>query len=137
MKQKKTILIFSLIAAGFSLLMCIGALTFLGPCIHEDGTTGICREAGTLSAILGGCAAAFALLSTAVRNKGKLAVCLLILTAGCGAAAFFVPGGIKPLCMMDTMRCRAIMTPAVKLLSGLILVSTLPGMISGVREGTK
>lgn len=137
MKRKKSMLVSSLIAAGFSLLLCIGVLTFLGPCVHEDGTTGVCGEAGRLSAILGGCAAAFALLSAVLRHKGKLAVCLLILTAGCGAAAFFTPGGIQPLCMMDTMRCRAIMTPAVKILSGLILVSTLPGIISGLREGTK
>ncbi|MBR2823660.1 MAG: DUF4418 family protein, partial [Clostridia bacterium] len=81
--------------------------------------------------------AAAALLSAALRGRGRSAACLLLLAAGCGIAAFFAPGGIKPLCMMDTMRCRAVTAPAVKILSGCILVSALPGIFSGVREGRK
>lgn len=117
--MKRGGLILHLAAAGPALLICIGTMSFFGPCVHEDGGFGPCHDAGVWACVLGGVLAAAALagLLPAVRRSFGLSFGLDILACALAVVIFLVPGVLCRLCMMDTMRCVSVMKPAVRILS--------------------
>ena len=114
-----------------ALVIAIGSLTFLGPCVHEDGSTGACWWAGR--ALLGlGCLLAvlsvFALLSRRARfgvYLSGMAVCAL---------GFLTPGTLISLCRMSSMHCRAVMQPAMMILFAVAALAALAGILSAGKE---
>ena len=114
-----------------SLAASIGSVSFLGPCVHEDGSFGACHWAG--QALLGTGLAAFAISLAAVLFRkarlglylGMIPVCLL---------GILTPGTLIGLCRMDTMRCRAVMQPAMILLFAAIGLAALCGAVACMRE---
>ena len=118
-------------AAVFSLVAAIGSVSFLGPCVHEDGTIGACHWAG--QALLGTGLAAFAISLAAVLFRkarfglylGMVPVCLL---------GILTPGTLIGLCRMDTMRCRAVMQPATILLFAAAGLAAMWGAAACARE---
>ena len=105
-----------------ALAVAVGSQTFLSPCVHEDGSFGSCHWAGQALLGVGLLLAALALLSW-VRTDVYLAI-LPAALLGC-----LTPGTLIPLCKMSTMRCRAVMQPAMILLCGLIALLALAGFI--------
>ena len=59
----------------------VGSVTFLGPCVHEDGSAGPCAKAGTAVLIAGCVLAVLAVLILAFRGRG-------IRTVHCGSSRF-------------------------------------------------
>ena len=103
------------VTLGLALLIAVGSVSFLGPCVHEDGSFGACHWAG--QALLGiglllGAQSLLILLSKQPRTKMGVYLAMLP-TALLG---IFTPGTLISLCRMATMRCRAIMQPAMIIL---------------------
>ena len=123
------ILVLALVAAA-------GSQSFLGPCIHEDGSAGACTQASRAVLGVGILLAAQSLLALlAGRKNGSIAAGVylsMILTAVLGIV---LPGGLIPLCGMATMRCRALMRPAMTILFVLCgLLSALGLWLSCARK---
>ena len=109
-----------------ALVIAIGSVTFLGPCVHEDGSVGACWWAGR--ALLGlGCLlavlAVFAILSRRARfgtYLSGIAVCVL---------GILTPGTLISLCRMSSMHCRAVMQPAMIILFAVAGLAALAGVL--------
>ena len=114
-----------------SLVIGIGAMTFLSPCIHEDGSFGPCHWAGRALLGLGYVLCVLAVLSLAVKRArpgvffSEIPVCVL---------GILTPGKLIDLCHMSTMRCRMVMQPAMILLFSAALMCALIGVILTARE---
>ena len=123
-------------AAAALLLSCViavGSVSFLGPCVHEDGSFGACHWAG--QAMLGICLllAVLSLTSLLVKD-GRLRAGILFAAAAAAVLGIFIPGTLIRLCGMATMRCRAVMRPAMMLLCALTAGSCLLGGIAAYRK---
>ena len=103
-----------------SAALLIGVLTVFAPCgPKEDGSWMTCHWAGTAVAVAAAVLTACALMRVFVRGT-KLGIDFAMITVA--ALAALLPGQLIHLCMMADMRCRAVMTPAVRVLSVLIAV---------------
>lgn len=119
-----------------SLVIAIGSFTFLAPCVHDDGSVGACWWAGR--AILGlGCLLAVISLLTLFSGRARFGACLSG-TAVC-IAGILTPGTLISLCRMSSMRCHAVMQPAMIILFAIAgLVSLIGAWFSAKAEkGTK
>ena len=108
------------------LVITAGSRTFLSPCVHEDGSSGPCGQAGrTLFGL--GCAACIpAVLSLCVK-KARFGAYLSSLPV-C-AMGILTPGTLNDLCRMSTMRCRMVMQPAMVILFSAAFICSLAGAI--------
>ena len=114
-----------------ALVISIGSLTFLSPCIHEDGSVGACWWAGR--ALLGlGCLLGVLALLTLVSGRARfgtylssIAVCIL---------GILTPGTLISLCRMDSMRCRSVMQPAMVILFAAAGLAALLGALFCMKE---
>ena len=109
-----------------SLVIAVGSQTFLGPCVHEDGSFGVCHWAGRMLTAVGVLQAVLALLALALPGERRGLLLASALTAFVG---LLTPGTIISICAMDTMRCRMVMRPAMLVLCGLSLVAALAGWL--------
>ncbi len=114
-----------------SLVIAVGSVTFLGPCVHEDGTVGACHWAGRSILGLGLLLTVLSLLAVLLR-KFRSGLYLSILIA-CVLGAL-TPGTLISLCKMSSMRCRAVMQPAVIILFAAAGLAALWGFIACVQE---
>ena len=110
-----------------------GSVSFLGPCVHEDGSFGSCHWAGEAMLGIGLLLAALSLTALLVKD-GRLRAGILFAAAAAAVLGIFVPGTLINLCGMATMRCRAVMRPAMTLLCALTAVSCLAGGIAAYRK---
>ena len=116
----------ALILLAAAAVIIIGSQTFLSPCIHEDGTFGACHWAGQTVLGLGCVLAVQAIFAVCIRRAcsgiyiGALPVCIM---------GILTPGTIIDLCHMSTMRCRAVMQPAMIILFSAALIAALAGLI--------
>ena len=109
-----------------ALVISIGSLTFLSPCIHEDGSVGACWWAGR--ALLGlGCLLGVLALLTLVSGRARfgtylssIAVCIL---------GILTPGTLISLCRMSSMHCRAVMQPAMIILFSISALAAVIGVL--------
>ena len=110
-----------------------GSVSFLGPCVHEDGSFGACHWAGQAMLGIGLLLAALSLTALLVKD-GRLRAGMLFAAAAAAILGIFVPGTLIHLCGMATMRCRAVMRPAMTLLCALTALSCLTGGIAAYRK---
>lgn len=110
-----------------------GSVSFLGPCVHEDGSFGSCHWAGQAMLGIGLLLAALSLTALLVKD-GRLRAGILFAAAAAAVLGIFVPGTLINLCGMATMRCRAVMRPVMTLLCALTAVSCLAGGIVAYRK---
>ena len=109
----------------------LGSQTFLSPCVHEDGSFGACHWAGQSLLGLGCVLLIAAVISLCVRRArtgiyfGALPVCVL---------GILTPGTLIDLCRMSTMRCRAVMQPAMIILFSVALLCVTTGAILSARK---
>ena len=116
-----------------SAVIAVGSVSFLGPCVHEDGSFGPCHWAGQAMLGIGLLLAVLSLTALLVKD-GRLRAGLLFAAAAAAVLGIFVPGTLIGLCGMATMRCRAVMRPAMTLLCALTAVSCLAGGIAAYRK---
>ena len=114
-----------------ALIIAVGSVTFLGPCVNEDGSAGACTWASR--SILGlGLLMAFLSLSALLFRKARYGLYLsLVLT---GILGILTPGTLISLCRMSTMRCRAVMQPAAIILFAAAALAALAGLLILRRE---
>ena len=128
--MKKTILP-AITVLGLSLIAAIGSQTFLGGCIHEDGSLGAC--CGACRALLGEGAltAVLSLMALALKREraGLYAAMLPASLLG-----LLTPGTLIALCKVPTMRCRILTQPAMMILFGMMLFVSLVGWLLSRRE---
>ena len=109
-----------------ALIVAIGSQSFLGPCVHEDGSFGACHWAGRALLGEGVLLAALAVLALLVEGMRPGLFMASALTALLG---LLTPGSLIALCKMDTMRCRMIMKPAMTILMALALIASVAGLL--------
>ena len=127
--MKKKTWVLPLILVVLAAIAAVGVKTFLAPCIHDDGTFGACHWAGQ------------ALFGTAllVGAEGLAAICLkksdvqrglFISMAATSVLGICIPGGLISLCGMTTMRCRALMRPAMTILFVVMAIISVIGCLT-------
>ena len=123
----------ALIILLLSLIAALGSQTFLGACVHEDGSFGACHWA--CRAILGEGAllAVLALMALAVK-RARFGLYLAMIPAS--LLGLLTPGVLIGLCKMPTMRCRMLTQPAMTILFGAMLAAALIGALLS-RRGEK
>ena len=119
-----------------AMVIAVGSVSFLGPCVHEDGSFGACHWAGRSILGIGALLAAQSILALILKQQSRTGVYItMVLTALLG---MLTPGTLIGLCGMATMRCRAVMQPAMVILFVLAaLFSALGAITDGRRTRTK
>ncbi len=125
MKKNILALLLLIIAA----VIAIGSVTVFGPCVHADGSEAACTKTGRAVMIDGCVMAAIAVLILLVRKPG-IRFALFIAALAAAIAGILLPGTLMPLCKMETMHCRAVMQPAVMVLSSIAAVVSLAGIVT-------
>ena len=114
-----------------ALVISIGSVTFLGPCVHEDGTVGACHWASR--SILGLGLLALVLSLLAILLRGARSGLYLAVALAC-VPGVLTPGTLIGLCKMSSMHCRAVMQPAMIILFAAAGLCALYGFIVCARE---
>ena len=130
--MKKSI-IPAIITLVLALVVAIGSQTFLGACVHEDGSFGACHWACRAILGEGGLLAVLSLLALALKRE-RAGLYLAMLPAS--VLGLLTPGTLIALCKMPTMRCRMLTQPAMLILFGAMLVAALVGWLLS-RRGEK
>ena len=114
-----------------SLVTAIGSTTFLGPCVHEDGSVGACHWAGRALLGLGLLLAVLSLLAVLLRRaRGGLYLSIAVTCI----LGMLTPGTLISLCKMSSMHCRAVMQPAMILLFAAAGLAALCGAAASMRK---
>ena len=128
MKQNRT-WIPGLITLILSVITAAGVKSFLAPCIHEDGSFGVCHWAGQavfgISILIAAQSAIAVIWNKKAMVRGLYVS--IVLTAILG---ILFPGTLISLCGMATMRCRALMRPAVTILLAFIAAAAAAGALT-------
>ena len=124
----------ALVILVLAVLTALGVKTFFGPCVHEDGSFGPCHWAG--QAIFGTALLMAAQSLAAVLRKddgiqGGL-YAGMVMTAVLG---ILIPGTLISLCKMASMRCNAVMRPAVTLLFAAMAAAAVTGLVLWKKKG--
>ena len=117
----------ALIVLVLSILIAIGSQSFLGACVHEDGSFGACHWASRAMLGLGTAQAVIALLAFILPDR-RQGLYLAVLPVS--AVGILTPGMLIDICRMNTMRCRMVMRPAMLVLFALTLVVALAGCLT-------
>ena len=120
------ILILSIVAA-------VGSQTFLGACVHDDGSVDACHWACRAMLGEGALLAALALLALAMKRERTGLYLAMVPVSLLG---LLTPGVLIGLCKMPTMRCRMLTQPAMTILFGAMLAAALIGALLS-RRGEK
>ena len=110
-------------------MIAIGSVSVFGPCIHDDGSEAVCVRASRWILLAGCVLAVLTVLILAIR-KPSVRIGLFTAAAAVAAAGIALPGTIFPVCRMDTMRCRAVMQPAMMILFAAALIISACGIIT-------
>ena len=121
----------AVIVLVLSLLLAIGSQTFMGACVHDDGSLGACHWAARALSGIGGLLAVLAILALLVKKERAGLYLAMVPTALLGV---FTPGTLINLCGMATMRCRALMKPATMILLAFTLAAALIGWLMSRRN---
>ena len=127
--KKKTIP--AIIVLALALVIAIGSQSFLRPCVHEDGSFGACHWAGQALLGLGCVLGMLAVLALAV-PKARLGLYISMLPVS--LLGLFTQGTLIALCRMSTMRCRAVMQPAMLILFAAALIISALGAALNARK---
>ena len=133
MKQK--INVFDVILLALSVILLLGVLTVFAPCgAKEDGGWMTCHWAGNAVAGAAAVLTALAAMRFVVRD-GKVRLGLSAAMIPTALLAALIPGRLIALCMMPSMRCRAVMSPAVTVLSVLLIAAAAIDIVFRRRKG--
>ncbi len=115
MKNKISILDF--LPSVISLFCAIGVMTFCKACgLKPDGSWMRCHAAQMMAFAISACLTVLMIFPAFIKNKPAKSI-FYVLGLAAGILLFLVPGIIKPLCMMRTMRCYTHMQPFVRIMS--------------------
>lgn len=121
----------ALVIVVLSLIAAIGSQTFLGACVHDDGSFGACHWA--CRALLGeGILLAVLALAALALKRERPGLYLAMLPAS--LLGMLTPGTLIAICKAPTMRCRMVTRPAMMVLYALALVAALIGWLLSRKE---
>lgn len=121
-KHKNMDRILGVILLLLGLALCIGVKTVFHACGQTDeGKWMACHWAEQAEMALGASIAVTALMRLIVRSGGKKQGLALALIPQ-GIAAALIPNTLIKLCMMENMRCHAVMKPASVVIAVLVAV---------------
>lgn len=123
----------AIIILALSMLAAIGSQTFLGACVHDDGSFGACHWACRAMLGEGALLAALSLMALAFKRE-RAGLYLAMLPAS--LLGLLTPGTLIALCKMPAMRCRMLTQPAMMILFGVMLPASLVGWLL-TRKGEK
>lgn len=124
-KQKRKIKISDITFLVVSAIFFIGSLTFFQPCEPmEDGGWMTCHWAGQAVAGIAAVLLVISILHIVVSNA-QMKSGLSMATIPMAVLAAIIPGHLINLCMMDTMRCHAVMTPGTIVMSVLVIATAV------------
>ena len=129
--KKESVLAFAMLL--LSLTAAVGSQTFLGACVHDDGTFGACHWA--CRAILGESLLLVMLSLLALTLKRERAGLYLAMIPA-SLLGLLTPGVLIALCKAPTMRCRMLTRPAMMILFGAMMLASLAGWLLS-RRGEK
>ena len=116
----------AIIILALSMLAAIGSQTFLGACVHEDGSFGACHWACRALLGEGGLLAVLSLMALALKRE-RAGLYLAMIPAS--LLGLLTPGPLIALCKAPTMRCRMLTQPAMMILFGAALLASLVGWL--------
>ena len=116
-----------------ALTAAVGSQTFLGACVHDDGTFGACHWA--CRAILGESLLLVMLSLLALALKRERAGLYLAMIPA-SLLGLLTPGVLIALCKAPTMRCQMLTRPAMMILFGAMMLASLAGWLLS-RRGEK
>ena len=115
-------------------VLAIGVSTVFAACgPKDDGTWMHCHDAQMALLGIGVAVAVVGLVSLVAKGDTAKAV-LGGAGAVLGIAACLVPGTIVSMCMMDTMRCHAVMKPFAMIMGVLIAIAGVIALVTAVRS---
>ena len=123
----------AIILLALSMLAAIGSQTFLGACVHDDGSFGACHWACRAMLGEGALLAVLSLMALAFKRE-RAGLYLAMLPAS--LLGLLTPGTLIALCKMPAMRCRMLTQPAMMILFGVMLPVSLIGWLLS-RKGEK
>ena len=128
--------VLSFIPAVVSLLLAIGVATVFAACgPKDDGTWMHCHDV-QLAILACGVIATVVFVAAAFLRGGGAGPALFALGALICIAALLLPS-IMPMCMMDTMRCHAVMAPFARVVGALGGILGIVNAVLAHRENTK
>ena len=134
--ESKKFSVVSLVAAVLALLLAIGVMTVFAACgPKEDGMWMHCHDVQIAIAVCGAALAVVLALATFLKGKGVKIALYAVAIIGC-LVVIALPS-VMPMCMMDTMRCHAVMTPAVRVGAVLVGVLSVVSLVQAVRADAK
>jgi hypothetical protein len=121
----------AMVILALALIAAIGSRTFLGACVHEDGSFGTCHWANR--ALMGEALLLAALSVLALALRGERAG-LYLAMAPASLLGMLTPGTLIGICKAPTMQCRMLMRPAMLILFGAMLVMAAVGWLISRRR---
>ena len=122
--MKRKIGALDILLPALCLALALGVAFVFGPCgPKEDGGYMTCRWAGRAVLGLGIAMTALALIRLLLPRRARLGADAGLIA--CAGAAIAMPGTLIHLCMMESMRCRAVTRPAVTVLCAVIAAAAL------------
>ena len=132
MKQKINAL--DVILFVLSAILLLGVLTVFAPCgAKEDGGWMTCHWAG--NAVAGAAVLTALAVMRIFAKDGKARSWLSAAMIPTALLSALIPGRLIALCMMPSMRCRAVMSPAVTVLSVLLIAAAAIDIVFRRRKG--
>ena len=132
--MKTTVL--TVILLVLAVIIAVGSVTVLGPCVHEDGSEAPCTGTGRAILADGILLAVLSVLLFFIKAP-KMRLILFMITAVSALAGILMPGTLMPVCKMDTMHCRMVMQPAMIILFALTLLASVCGIMAETRKNRK
>lgn len=132
----KRYILSGILCLAVSLMITIGSVGFLGPCVHENGSFGTCHWAGQAVFGIGILLSALSLLVVFV-NEEEMRFGILLSMLPITVLGFVTPGILIDLCGMASMRCRSVMQPAMRLLFVLLAVIICVAFFAGKNNNKK
>ena len=114
-------------------VLLVGLFTVLHPCLHEDGTKGMCASAWTGTVAVAGIAAEHGILEMFFENR-KIRTLNSVIMLAAAVVCFLMPGVFFRLCMMETMYCHTVMKPGIRILSVCLAGLSLVNLIGLMRK---
>ncbi|MBO4291995.1 MAG: DUF4418 family protein [Lachnospiraceae bacterium] len=131
----KKIKLTSVILTLLGVLLAVGVITFFSACPVGEKAM-ICHYAQ--QAVLGiGIVEALLGLVHLLVNQAQIRVGLDVGILLDGILAVLVPGTLIRLCKMESMRCQAIMKPAVWIVGGLLVLTAAADILLNLRQSGK
>ena len=134
--DSKKISIVSVAAMVLALVLAIGVMTVFSACgMKEDGTWMHCHDVQIAIAVCG--AVITVTLAAATFLKGKGVKMALYAVAIIGCLVVLALPSVMPMCMVDTMRCHAVMAPAARIVAALVGVLSIVSLVQAANADKK